>query len=314
MTPLRIEGLVAATYTPMHADGRINLSVISDLVEFILQQGVKGLYVCGSTGEGVSLTGKERRSVAGAFVQAAQGRVPVIVQVGHNSLVEARELAAHAATIGANAISATPPAYFPVPTVERLVACMAKVAAGAPELPFYYYHIPAMTGVALDMAGFLTDASGVIPNLAGIKFTDPRIQEYQACLSAADGKYEILWGHDEMLLAALSVGAIGAVGSTYNVAAPLYRALIDAFRRGDLLAARRAQWRSVELIEEANEYGFHPAMKATLGFFGVDCGPCRLPLGQLDPDALSAWKMSLEGIGFFDWAIKPDPTITSPGT
>ncbi len=152
---LKITGLVPAVFTPMHEDGSLNLTMVPVMVEHLLAQGASGLYVNGSTGEGVSLTSSERIAVAEAYVQAAGGRVPVIIQVGHNSLAEARALAAHAQAIGADAISATPPSYFKPGTLDALVDCMAQVSAGAHRLPFYYYHIPSVTGVDLDMVDFL---------------------------------------------------------------------------------------------------------------------------------------------------------------
>ena len=200
-----------------------------------------GLYVCGSTGEGVSLTSHERQQVAEAFVEAAGGEMPVVVQVGHNSLAESRALAAHAASIGASAISANAPSYFKVTDVDTLVRCMQFVASGAADLPFYYYHIPHLTGAQVDMLDFLQLGSQEIPNLVGIKFTSPMLHEYRACLGYAEGQFDILWGSDEMLLSALAMGATGAVGSTYNVAGPSYQKLIECFRAGDIAGAQRTK-------------------------------------------------------------------------
>ena len=147
----RLDGLVAATYTPLDDRGRVNTAAVDPMVDHLLRSGVSGLYVCGSTGEGMSLSSDERRTVAKAHVQAARGRVPVICQVGHNSLAEAKELAAHAQEIGCDAVSATCPSYFKVSDVRTLVECMAELAGGAPDTPFYYYHIPALTGSLLDV-------------------------------------------------------------------------------------------------------------------------------------------------------------------
>jgi N-acetylneuraminate lyase len=298
----RLESLVAATYTPMHDDGRLRLEQTRPMVDRLIDDGVAGLYVCGSTGEGMSLTGVERRSVAKAFVEAASARVPVIVQVGHNSLAEAAELAAHAQEIGADVVSATAPSYFKVGSVESLVDCMAEIAAAAPELPFYYYHIPALTGAALDMVEFLRMAGEQIANLAGIKYTCPTVHEYQACLEFEDGRFDILWGCDEMLLSALTVGAKGAVGSTYNIAAPLYRRIIQAFTAGNLEQARREQLRSVQMIRTIYRFPFHSAMKEVMKMLGLDCGQCRLPQRRLADDQIAELRQSLQQIGFFDWA------------
>ncbi len=297
----RLTGLIAATYTPLREDGALNLDLVPAMVDFLERAGVTGIYICGSTGEGMSLAGEERRAVAEAYVRAAEGRFKTIVQVGHNSLVEAAQLAAHAQQIGADAISATPPCYFKVDSVELLADCMAQVASGAPELPFYYYHIPALTGVALDIAALLSLAAARIPNLVGMKYTAPTVFEFQACVDLGGGRFDCVWGCDEMLLSALAAGAQGAIGSTYNIAAPLYRRLIEAFERGDLTEARQLQSLSVQLVRTINRYPFHPAMKQILAMLGIDCGPCRLPLPGMDAAQVTQLRTELDALGFFDW-------------
>lgn len=304
----KLAGLVAATYTPLQDDGKVNANPVGPIVEHLLKSGINGLYVCGSTGEGMSLSSAERKSVAEAYVQAAQGRVPVIVQVGHNSLAEARQLAAHAQEIGADMISATCPSYFKVDTVAGLTQCMAKVASGAPDLPFYYYHIPALTGSALDVVEFLKWAGDRIPNLAGLKYTDTKLYEFQQCLELDDGRFDVVWGCDEMLLGALATGSHGAIGSTYNIAAPLYQRITAAFGDGNLKEARRLQSLSVTMIRTLNRFPFHPAMKAVLYMQGFSVGDCRLPQGRLSDSDANALRAELDAIGFFEWsnAIKCD--------
>jgi len=302
MNTTTLNGLVAATYTPLNGDGSLRLGVISEMVDHFLTQGVSGLYVCGSTGEGMSLSGEERRSIADAYVQAADGRVPVIVQVGHNSLAEARQLAEHAQQIGADVVSATCPSYFKVSDGDTLVDCMAEIAGGAPDLPFYYYHIPSLTGSALDMIDFLERAGDRIPNLAGLKYSDTKLHEFQQCLELDDGRFDVVWGCDEMLLGALATGCRGAIGSTYNVAAPLYRRIIAAFADGNLDEARRLQSLSIEMVCTMNQFAFHPAMKAVLGMQGFDMGGCRLPQGRLSDADANTLQAELDSIGFFEWS------------
>lgn len=297
----RLKGLVAATHTPMHADGTLRLDVVGQIVEHLAGSGISALYVAGSTGEGMSLTAAERRDVARVYVSAADGKLPVIVQVGSNSIAESCELAADAQRIGADVISANAPSYFKIHSAGALVEAMGRIAAAAPDLPFYYYHIPRFTGAEIDMVEFLARAGQAIENLAGLKFSDLKVHEYQACLAADSGRFDILWGLDEMLLSALAVGAAGAVGSTYNVAAPLYRRIIDAFAAGDLATARQWQLRSVELVRVLSARGLHPSLKAAMGMLGIDVGPCRLPLGQLDDDRKADLRADLGAIGFFEW-------------
>ncbi len=300
--PLR--GLVAATFTPFHANGALDLGRIKPVIDAVIAQGASGLYVCGSTGEGPLLSTNERRQVAAATVEAAAGRVPVVIQVGHNSIVEARELAAHAQAIGADAISATPPGYFKPDSLENFIACIAHIAAGASRLPFYYYHIPVLSGVRFDMVEFLRQGSPRIPSLRGIKFSDSTLHEMLACVNFAGGTYDILSGVDEMLLGGLAFGAEGAVGSTFNFAAPLYRKIMTAFQRGDLLEARRLQALSAEMVRVIVSNGGRAGLKATMALVGADCGHSRLPTVTCTPQQRAKMKRELAAIGFFDWSRK----------
>jgi len=305
----RLRGLVAATYTPFKPDRTLDLAAVPRLVERLVGDGVAGLYVCGSTGEGVSLSTPERKQVTEAFIAAAANRVPVVVQVGHNSLAEARDLAAHAQSAGADATSAMPPSYFKPGSVAMLVECCAEIAAAAPHLPFYYYHIPVMTGVGLPMVEFLKHAAERIPNLAGLKYTATTLDEYQECVALEGGRFDVLYGFDELLLPALAVGAAGAVGSTFNIAAPLYRRVIDSFARGDLEAARESQLTAVRMIATIARHPFHPAMKLILGWLGTPCGSCRPPLPEVSPGDQATLRKALDELGFFDWA-RPQPAGT----
>lgn len=305
MRQQKLDGLIAATYTPLDEQGTVSTSVIGPMVQHLLESGINGLYVCGSTGEGMSLTSGERKIVAEEYVKAADHRVPVVVQVGHNSLAEARLLASHAQEIGGDVISATCPSYFKVSSVAGLIDCMAEVASGAPDLPFYYYHIPALTGSALDVVEFMKRAGDRILNLVGLKYTDTKLHEFQECLELDSGHFDVVWGCDEMLLGALATGTRGAIGSTYNIAAPLYRRIINAVSEGDLIEARRLQSLSVTMIRTLNHFPFHPAMKAVLGMQGLNVGGCRLPQGILsDSDAVEL-RVKLDAIGFFEWS-KPN--------
>jgi N-acetylneuraminate lyase len=294
-------GLIAAVFTPMEQDRTLSLKKVPPIVEHLIGDGVRGLYVCGTTGEGPLLSSDERRAVAQAYVAAAEGRIPVIVQVGHNSLTEARGLALHAGEIGADAIAAVPPMYFKPTSTKVLVDCLRELTSVVPDLPFFYYHIPTLTAMQVDVLDLLERAEGQLPSLAGIKYSATTVHEFQACLDFAQGRYEILFGCDEMLLSSLSVGALGAVGSTYNFAAPLYNALIEAFGRGDIREARRLQGLSLRMIRLLCRYRGQPGFKAIMGLLGLDCGPNRLPLDTLSADEIQAMRRDLEEIGFFEW-------------
>ena len=302
----RLTGLVAAAFTPMHPDGSLNPDQVGPIVDYLVGHGISAVYVCGSTGEGPSLTAGERKAAAAAFVRAAAGRLPVVVQVGHTSLAEARQLAAHAQQLGADAISAVAPYYFKPDSIDALLDCLAQITAGAAELPFYYYHIPALTGVGLDVVELLRRAAERVPTLVGVKYTAPTVDEFQALRAVEDGRFDVLHGRDEMLLAALATGTRGAIGSTYNFAAGLYRRLIAAFDRGDLQEARRCQALSVAMIRAILGFGGQAGLKAAMNLIGPDCGPTRLPLVTLGPAQTAKLKSQLEALGFFDWAGSVD--------
>ena len=299
-----LQGLVAATFTPLREDRSLHLEAIPPMVDRLADQGIAALYVLGSTGEGASLTFDERCAVADSFVNAASGRLPVIVQVGSESLMQARHLAAHASRVGADAISAVSPVYFKPDSVETLVASMAEIAGGAPELPFYYYHIPAVTGVGVSAVEFLKLAEQRIENLRGVKFTSQNVFEFQTCVEYAQERLQIFWGLDEMLQYGLAAGAVAAVGSTYNFATAVYQRLLTAFAARDMETVRQEQLRSQSIVRAFLPYGPRGAQKAIMKMIGLDCGPSRLPVPTLTQTQYAALERELRDIGFFEW-IKP---------
>jgi N-acetylneuraminate lyase len=300
-----LHGLVAAPFTPFRPNGELAHETIPKLASLLSAHGVSGAFVCGTTGEGYSLTMEERREVAAIWRRSTPAGLKLIVHVGHSSGAESRALARHAETIGADAISTIAPSFFKPPGVAELVAWCREVAAAAPSVPFYYYHIPSMTGVTIRAVDFLREASGKIPTLAGVKFTYEDMEDYQAARAFEGGRYTILFGRDEILLRGLELGAPGAVGSTYNYAAPLYHRIITAFAAGDRTTAAREQAKAQRFIDVMNAAGGLPAGKRIMKLIGLDCGPARLPLRNLDPEQEMKLRADLEAVGFFEFASKP---------
>ena len=299
----KTNGLIAAPFTPMHEDGRMNLSVIPGYAEHLERFGVKGVFIGGTTGEGIALSLQERMDLCESWVAVAGTGLRVIVHVGHNSLEASRRLAAHAEQAGAQAIAGLPPFFFRPSGLGPLVEWCRQVATAAPGLPYYYYHIPSMTGVRANMVDFLAEAASQIPTLAGIKFTHEDIPEFAACVQAAGERFDLLFGRDELLLSALKVGARGAVGSTYNFAAPLYHRIL-AEAAADPAEASRLQAIAVQMIQAFLDCGANPlaAMKAHMKRLGVDCGPARLPLDNLSAAQTVRLEAALVASGLYDWA------------
>jgi N-acetylneuraminate lyase len=314
--PFKIEhplhGLVVAAHTPFHANGSLNLATVEKQAAHFLAHKLSTTFIGGTTGECSSLTRDERLGLAERWMAVTRGTaLRVVVHVGGNCLEDAKALAAQAQQVGANAISALAPCYFKPRDVAALVDCMAAIASAAPALSFYYYEIPTMTGVTLSPSEFLARASEKIPNLAGLKFTSSNLMEYQLCRNFRDGAFDVPFGFDEMLLGALALGAKGAVGSTYNFAAPLYQRLIAAFISGDVAAAREEQMRSVQLIQLLVSFGFMSATKAVMEMLGVPVGPARLPNGILTAEQRNELRRKLEEFGFFKWITTR--AIDTPG-
>ena len=301
MNYTRLNGLIAAPFVAFHSDGSLNLDRIEAQAHSLIKNGVTGAFVCGTTGEGASLSVAERMLVAKRWCEVAGEKLRVIVHVGHTALPDSKALAQHAQQIGAQGVGCYAPFFFKPANQEDLVAFCAEVASSAPALPFYYYQIPSMTGVQLPAAEFLRLGQERIPNLAGVKFTFENLMDFAECVRMQEGRFDVVFGRDEILLAGLSLGAKGAIGSTYNFAAPIYHHIIEAFERGDLDCARAHQARANAMIAIFVKFGGLAAGKAMMRFIGLDCGSVRLPLRSPSEIRERELRSELEGAGFFDF-------------
>ncbi len=301
---LKLHGLIPATHTPMNADGSCNPSAVDNQAAFLASQGIKHVFITGSTGESAHMQLTERKDNIAAWGEASrQYGINVIVHTGSNSVYDAQELAAFAAENGAVATSSNAPNYFKPANIDALVDCCAVAAAGAPDLPYYYYDIPVLTGVGFNPSAVMKAAAAKIPNFAGLKFTNPDLALYMAVLDYEDGRYDCPWGIDEWMLGALATGAKGAVGSSFNFAPKLYLDMIAAFEQGDMERARHLQSLSVKMINIIASHGYMGSAKLIMGWHGVNLGPARLPMGNPDSHSQETLRQELSAIGFFDWAI-----------
>lgn len=278
----KFKGLVAAPFSPLDKEGRLDTAIIPLYYNFLERNGVSGAFINGTTGEGVSLTQKERQLIAGKWAGCRKdgGKMRIINMVGGTCYEECIENAIHSKEAGLPAIALLAPYYFK-PDEGSLSEFIARVGESVPGMPVYFYHIPALTGVKIPMTALLKRVSGMLPNFAGIKYTHSDFKDFMSCLRYEDGKYDILWGMDECLLPALAMGAKGAVGSTYNYAAPLYNNLIRFFNEGNTEQARELQMISISLIGLLGKYGGLGTGKAFMRYVGIDCGSFRLPVKSM---------------------------------
>lgn len=298
---MRLVGLTAAVHTPFGRDGSLDLAVVERQAEHLVRSGVQAAFVGGTTGESHSLTVPERLALADRWLQVAgKGPLSVVVHVGCNCQADCMELSRAAGRGKAAAIAVLAPSYFKPATVADLVDFTCPIAAAAPETPVYYYDIPALTGVNLSTRDFLEEGSKKIPNLAGAKFTNMDLMTYGECLRLEGGRFDVVFGYDEAYLAAVAMGAKGAVGSGFNFAAPIYNRLQAAFDAGDLGTARDRQADGVRLIRILLKFGYLSASKACMKLLGIDCGPVRSPLRLLTDAEVRELRGRLEEGGLWE--------------
>lgn len=272
-------GIFTALLTPMHEDGSIDFSSLDQLVEYQINQGVKGFYVGGSTGEGFLLTIQERMQILEAVIRAASGRVIVIAHIGCISTMESIDLARHAEQQGVHAISAVVPFYYKLSMRE--IRNHYEAIMSAVSTPMIVYHFPAATGVNLSL-DFYEELSKN-PQCIGVKFTSLNLFEMQQIRARCGERFLILNGHDEVYNSSISAGADGAIGSTYNMMPGLFVKMHQSISEKE---SRNNSKETTSLQAEANlviahmiQYDVIPYEKYMLYLQGILKTPTvRLPL------------------------------------
>ncbi|XP_077998275.1 N-acetylneuraminate lyase-like [Glandiceps talaboti] len=307
---IEIRGLVAAPFTPFKEDGELNLDIIDEYADRLKADGVNSVFICGTTGEGVSMTTDERKQVAAKWVQAAKGKLETVtVQIGAHSLKDSKALAKHAEEIGASAIATIPTTYFRPSSEEVLAEYLAAVADAAPSVPFFYYHVDSLTGVNMLVERLLEviDQKVSIPSFQGVKYSTFNMFDFGRCLVYGGGKYSMLYGVDEQLLPALTFDTTSFIGSTFNYAGKLYNRIIAEYAKGNIAKCKQEQFRSHAFIRTMRKHSsstgvdFISINKSTMCLSGMNVGPARLPMQNLTPEQLGDLKKDLDEIGFFEW-------------
>lgn len=298
----KIIGLIDAPFTPFYENGEVNYEPIAAYAKMLHKNGLQGVFINGSSGEGYMLTDEERMHLAERWVAEAPEGFKVIVHVGSCCVKSSRALAEHAAKIGAWGIGAMASPFPKIGRIEELVKYIEEIASGAPQLPFYYYHIPAFNGAFLPMVKLLEAVDGRVPNFAGIKYTFESIYEYNQCRMYKGGKFDMLHGQDETILPSLAMGgAQGGIGGTTNYNGRELVGIIEAWKAGDLETARERQNFSQEVINVICRYrGNIVGGKRIMKLIGLDLGKNRTPFQNMTDEEEAQMKAELEAIGFFD--------------
>ena len=302
----KIKGLIDAPFTPFHEDGSLNLAPIPEYAALLARNGLKGVFINGSSGEGYMLTEEERMQLAEAWMAAVPKDFKVIVHVGSTSVMSSRRLAEHAQKIGAWGIGAMATPFPKIGNIEQLCRYCEEIASAAPELPFYYYHIPAFNGAFLSMYDFLNAVDGRIPNFAGIKYTFESLYEYNRCRRYQNGKFDMLHGQDETILPCLAMGgAQGGIGGTTNYNGRCLTGILEAWEKGDFEKARQLQDFAQDVIDViCNFRGNIVGGKRIMKLIGLDLGPNRVPFMSVTDEEEQELRRQLEAIDFFSHCNK----------
>lgn len=292
----QFHGAWPALLTPSTQGGGVDTDMLRSLTAYLLERGVDGLYLCGSTGEGVFLSVAERRQVVETVLDVVASRVPVIVHVGAVATRHAVELALHAREAGADGVASILPPFSRA--VAETYLHYETIAASVPELPFY----PYLFGGETDALTLMTQLLSRVPNIAGAKYTGPDMFELQAIVDLRSAGWTIFSGMDQQCLFAAMSGSSANIGSTLNLMPGAYREMRAAWEVGDAVRARDLQLWANRVTRILIQYGIFGALFEALRVLGLDCGEPRLPKAAMPHERRAAFCTALESAGFAELA------------
>ncbi|MGN0531568.1 MAG: dihydrodipicolinate synthase family protein [Eubacterium sp.] len=278
----RFKGIFVALNSIYDINDNINIPVIKELVRIYKSKGVKGVYICGSTGEGFLLSVEERKQICKAVKEAAGDDFTVISHVGCASTKESIELAKHAESVGIDAISAVPSVYYRLPAAS--VEKHWNGIIDATELPFIIYNIPQLTGFELPYDLFGRMAGN--PKVIGIKNSEEPIYGMERFRTIAGDDFIIFNGSDEQFLAGRLMGANAGIGGTYGTMPELFVELDNLINANKIDKARELQYKVNDIIFDLLSCNsLYGAAKQVMSIrFGVDCGEPRSPFLSVERD------------------------------
>ncbi len=277
----KYKGVIPAFYACYGQDGQVDLEAVRRLVRYFVEKKVKGLYVNGSSGECIYLSVEERKQILEAVMEESQGRLTIIAHVACNNTKDSQELAAHAESLGVDAIAAIPPIYFKLPD-HAIARYWNDISQAAPKTDFVIYNIPQLAGVSLTPALYATMREN--PRVIGVKNSSMPVQDIQMFCQQGGEDYIVFNGPDEQFISGLAIGAQGGIGGTYGVMPDLYLEILRLYHAGEMDKALKLQYACNSVIykmceAKGNLYG---VIKEILRINeGLDLGGVRLPLAPL---------------------------------
>lgn len=309
MTNPIIGGVLPALLTPMNEDGTaLNLDSTRRLVDHLLDRGIHGFFVAGGTGEGLLMTPDERRVLLETVVDQNRGRGKIIAHIGAIATPDAQRLAAHAASLGVDAVAAVPPIYFRVDR-KSIVDHYRLIAEAAAGVPTHVYNIPSATGVEInaDLMRELIE----IPGIAGIKYSAYNLYDMQRIIHLR-ADITVLSGFDEVFVGGLAMGAHGAIGSTYNVMPSAFSAIYRAGMAGDWEMARQLQEKANRVIDALLSAPLFAGLKALITRHGIPCGVPRRPQRPLSADEQNTLFRAVDAAGLAELEAEALTLIRQP--
>lgn len=285
------KGIICAMITPLDENQDINPKATRELIDYLINKGVYGLFILGTNGECHVLTDDEKVEFAKIVIEHTNNRVPVFVGTGGNSTREVINLSKRMEAIGASALSIITP-YFVPPTQQELIEHYKAVAAEV-NLPIMMYNMPGKTGINIEPESVRELAK--VKNIVGIKDSGGKLDNMKAYLEVTKGEdFGVFSGSDSLILDILKVGGHGAVAATANFLAGIDVAIYNNFIKGDIEAAQKAQ-DSIEELRRILKFGTIPSViKQTVVFNGINVGPARLPVSRVTGEKLDEIKRVVE--------------------
>jgi len=279
----KYQGIIPAFYACYDETGEVDADRVEMLADYMIRKGVKGVYVGGSSGECIYQSVEDRKRTLEHVVKVGAGKLTIIAHVACNNTADSRELAAHAQSLGVDAIAAIPPIYFHLPEYA-IAQYWNDISDAAPDTDFIIYNIPQLAGVALTMSLFREMKKN--PRVAAVKNSSMPTQDIQLFKSEGGEGFAVLNGPDEQLVAGLAIGADGGIGGTYAAMPELYLKIMELVKAGRMEEARQVQYVVNEIIYEmcachGNMYGVIKEILRTRE--NLDIGGVRRPLPSLIP-------------------------------
>ena len=279
----KYQGIIPAFYACYDEEGNVSPNRVRQLTRYFINAGVKGTYVCGSSGECIYQSKEERKLVLENVMDEAKGRLTVIAHVACNNTADSMELAAHAEKLGVDAIASIPPIYFRLPEYG-IAKYWNDISSAAPNTDFIIYNIPQLAGVALTPSLFREMRKN--PRVIGVKNSSMPVQDIQLFKSEGGDDCVIFNGPDEQFISGRLMGAQGAIGGTYGVMPQLFLKADACLEAGDWETARNIQYDIDQIIYSmcACKGNMYAVIKELLRRKGLDIGSVRLPLTPLMPE------------------------------